>query len=146
MIRKTILKKERGMAGVMDFFPALILALVGVCVLIYCGMQAKYLNTVNRIENLSQKYMLIMETTNGLTTKDLERFYEELKSMGIEAGDVDFSGTTFWDKNIEYGEEIYLNIHVRVPCDSLRILDNLTKEEKVVKREVNIRKCAIALS
>ena len=76
MIRKLILKKERGMAGVMDFFPALILVLAGVCVLIYCGMQAKYLNTVNRIENLSQKYMLIMETTNGLTAKDLEMFYD----------------------------------------------------------------------
>lgn len=146
MIRKIILKKEKGMAGVFDFFPALILVFVGACVLIYCGMQAKYLNTVNELENLSRKYALIMETTNGLTTEDLAHFYEELEAIGIPSSDVDFTGTTFWDENVEYGEEIYLNVRARIPCGSLRILYNLTKQEETYKKEVNIRKCAIALS
>lgn len=140
------LKKSPGMAGVMDFVPVLLVVVAGAYLLIYCGLQIKFLDTVNRLENLSQKYVLIMGSTNGLTNTDRVRFQNELEQMGIQSYDVDFEGTTFWDSSIEYGDEIYLNLKAQVPYIGLNVSENMTGITNNRKREVSIRKCAIALS
>lgn len=141
-----LLKKSPGMAGVMDFAPVLMLVMMGAYLLINCGFQIKYLDTINRLENLSQKYVLLMESTNGLTNADMARFYEELDQMGIDSSEVDFEGTTFWDSNVEYGDEIYLNLKAKVPYLSLNISENMSCSKNFMKKEVNIVKCALALA
>lgn len=144
--RKVLWKKEKGMSGTMDFLPMILLIVFGAYVLISCGLQIRYLDTLNRLENLSRKYLMIMETTNGLTTVELNQFYKDLEEMGIPASDVDFEGTTFWDGNVEYGEEIYLNFKAKVPYHLFSISEDFRLRKTCFKKEVKIRKCALALA
>lgn len=143
---KHILKKYKGAAGVMDFLPVILIIVCGTYLLINCGLYIKYLDILNKLENLSRKYVLIMETTNGLTTGDLDNFYNELEELGIPASDADFEGTTFWDGNIEYGEEIYLNLKVKIPYYRITIRNDFSKIKDLSKKEVSIHKCALALA
>lgn len=144
--KKIWFRKEKGTAGVMDYIPVLILIVFGAWVLIQTGLQLKYLDVLNRLENITGRYMLIMATQNGMTAEELTNFYEELAGLGIDGGDIDMEGTTFWDGNIEYGNEIYLKVRVKVPYSRLFVSENLKYAADTGKKEVSIEKCALALA
>lgn len=140
------LKKEKGTAGVLDYIPVLILVVFGAWLFIQVGFQLKYLELLNRLENITSKYIMIMVTQNGMTAEELDKFYEELAKAGISGEDIDMEGTTFWDGNVEYGDEIYLKVCLRVPYGKLLVSDNLKHVICSGKKEVSIEKCALALT
>lgn len=142
---KLLLKKERGIAGVLDFVPLLIVIIMCAYMLIQYSYNVRFMDMLNRLENLSQKYILIMGTENGLKADELDKFYEEIERIGIPSSNVDFAGTTFWDSSIEYGDEIYLMIKAKIPACSVMMGEDMNSRINYFEREVNIEKCAIAL-
>lgn len=144
--KKTLLLKEKGAAGVMDFIPVLMLVVFGAWIFIQAGLQLRYLEILNRLENITGKYMMIMVTRNGMTAEELEKFYGELEEIGISGEDIDMEGTTFWDGNIEYGDEIYLKVRLKVPYKRLFISENMKHVIETGKKDVRIEKCGVALA
>lgn len=144
--KKTLLQKEKGAAGVMDFIPVLMMVVFGAWIFIQAGLQLRYLEMLNRLENITGKYMMIMVTRNGMTAEELEKFYGELEEIGISGEDIDMEGTTFWDGNIEYGDEIYLKVRLKVPYKRLFISENMKHVIKTGKKDVRIEKCGVALA
>jgi len=144
--KKALLQKEKGAAGVMDFIPVLMLVVFGAWIFIQAGLQLRYLEMLNRLENITGKYMMIMVTRNGMTAEELEKFYGELEEIGISGEDIDMEGTTFWDGNIEYGDEIYLKVHLKVPYKRLFISENMKHVIETGKKDVRIEKCGVALA
>lgn len=144
--KKTLLQKEKGAAGVMDFIPVLMMVVFGAWIFIQAGLQLRYLDILNRLENITGKYMMIMVTRNGMTAEELEKFYGELEEIGISGEDIDMEGTTFWDGNIEYGDEIYLKVRLKVPYKRLFISENMKHVIKTGKKDVRIEKCGVALA
>ena len=143
---KLWLRKEKGASGVMDYIPVMLLIVFGAWMFLQVGLQLKYLDTLNRIQAITGRYILIMETQNGMTLQELEKFYRELSELGISDGDIDMEGTTFWDGNIKYGDEIYLKVRVKVPYGRLFVADNMNHVIQTGKKEVSIVKCALALA
>lgn len=143
---KLWLKKEKGASGVLDYIPVVLLAVFGAWMFLQTGLQLKYLDTLNRIQDITGRYILIMETQNGMTAPELEKFYRELSELGISNEDIDMEGTTFWDGNIQYGDEIYLKVRMKVPCKSLHVSHNMNHVIESGKKEVSIVKCALALA
>ncbi len=144
--KKTLIQKEKGAAGVMDFIPVLMLVVFGAWIFIQAGLQLRYLDILNRLENITGKYMMIMVTRNGMTAEELEKFYGELEEIGISDEDIDMEGTTFWDGNIEYGDEIYLKVRLKVPYKRLFISENMKHVIETGKKDVRIEKCGVALA
>ncbi len=144
--KKILIQKEKGAAGVMDFIPVLMLVVFGAWIFIQAGLQLRYLDILNRLENITGKYMMIMVTRNGMTAEELEKFYGELEEIGISGEDIDMEGTTFWDGNIEYGDEIYLKVRLKVPYKRLFILENMKHVIGTGKKDVRIEKCGVALA
>lgn len=141
-----LLKKEKGSHGTIDFVPVLLVIVFGAYILINCGMKIKYLDTVNKIENLSQKYIMRMSTTKGLTDQDTNSFYDDMQKLGIISSDINLNGTTFHRDNINYGDEVYLVINVKIPYYNLSIHDNFDRHTTTVKKNVSINKCMVALA
>ncbi len=144
--KKTLIQKEKGAAGVMDFIPVLMMVVFGAWIFIQAGLQLRYLDILNRLENITGKYMMIMVTRNGMTAEELEKFYGELEEIGISDEDIDMEGTTFWDGNIEYGDEIYLKVRLKVPYKRLFISENMKHVIETGKKDVRIEKCGVALA
>lgn len=138
--------KSKGGSGVLDLFPIILLILVGTYLLMNFGYCIKYLDTLNELEYIAKKYMLIMETSKGMTDEDKEKLYLDLENLGIDLDDIDLTGTTFYNENVRYGDEIYLNIKVKVPYVFLKMNSDLTVDDFGMLKEVNIVKCTIALS
>lgn len=143
---KRWVKKEKGASGVIDYVPVLLLIVFGAWMFLQAGLQLKYLDMLNRLENITGKYILIMETQNGMTVQELEAFYHELSELGIAGEDIDMEGTTFWDGNIQYGDEIYLKVRMKVPYHRLFVSDTMRHIVGTDKKEVRIEKCALALA
>ncbi len=140
------LKKQKGASGVIDYVPVFLLVIFGAWMFLQAGLQLKYLDMLNRLQNITGKYILIMETQNGMTVQELEAFYHELSELGIEGGDIDMEGTTFWDGNIQYGDEIYLKVRMKVPYCRLLVSDTMRHIISMDKKEVSIVKCGLALT
>ncbi|MCM1467374.1 MAG: hypothetical protein NC086_04445 [Alistipes sp.] len=141
-----LLKKEKGASGALDYIPIVLLAVFGAWIFLQTGLQLKYLDTINRIQDIAGRYIRIMETQNGMTAPELEKFYRELSELGISDGDIDMEGTTFWDGNIQYGDEIYLKVRMKVPYGKLTVSDPMEHVIENRKKEVSIEKCALALA
>lgn len=139
-------KKSKGTAGVMDFLPVILMIIISAYVLLNCWNHMQYIDILNKLENLSKKYILIMETENGLRSDELKNLNEAINKLGIENEDISYEGTSFWDGNIDYGDDIYLYIRAQIPYNSLDLTSNLSGINKIQKKEVVISKCAIALS
>lgn len=140
------LKKEKGASGVIDYIPVILLVVFGAWMFLQAGLQLKYLDMLNRLQNIAGKYILIMETQNGMTAQELEAFYHELSELGIADEDINMEGTTFWDGNIQYGDEIYLKVRLKVPYRRLFVSDTMRHIIGMDKKEVRIVKCALALA
>lgn len=138
------IQKEKGTAGVLDYIPVLLLVVFGAWLFIQAGLQLKYLDMLNRLENITSKYIMIMETQNGMTAQELEKFYEELENMGISREETDMEGTTFWDGNVEYGDEIFLKVRLQVPYGRVFVSEDMRHMIEIGKKEVTFEKCAVA--
>ncbi|MGN0160506.1 MAG: hypothetical protein ACI4AQ_03870 [Lachnospiraceae bacterium] len=142
---RIILKKQNGTAGIFNFVPMIMTVILCGYLLINSGYYMRYLDFVIRLENLTKKYVLIMETENGLTVQRMSEMYIELNSLGIQSEDIDLTGTTFATENVMYGEEIYLNLKVQIPYNELSLDDNWKKNILMKKKEVEMRQCTLAL-
>lgn len=140
-----IFSKKEGSAGAFNLLPVMLTIFLGAVILINFSVQIRYLSLVNKIENLAGKYMLIMETENGLTLDDRNRLNAELNSIGINIKDIDYTGTTFYDDRISYGDEIYLRMKIGIPYSRVNVEKDMNVELKTDKRQVIIEKCALAL-
>jgi hypothetical protein len=140
-----MLKKVKASHGTIDFVPMLLVIILGAYLLINCGLQLKYLDTVNKLENISQKYLLRISTTKGLTADDMRLFFDEMQDLGITRSDINLAGTTFYDENIKYGDAVYFKADVKIPYYNSSINDNLERHEAYIKKNVSIDKCAVAL-
>lgn len=140
-----IFSKKKGSAGAFNLLPVMLTIFLGAIILINFSIQIRYLDMVNKIENLAGRYMLIMETENGLTLDDRNQLNAELSRLGINIKDIDYTGTTFYDDRINYGDEIYLRMKIGVPYSVMSIGNNMKTDIKDEKRQVVIEKCALAL-
>ncbi len=129
---KSLFKKSNGSSGVFDMFPMILMILVLSCLFVNFAGYIKYFDVLNEVENLAGRYMLIMESTGGLTEEDKITFCQKLEDLGINDEMIDLTGTTYSNANICYGDEIFLKMRIVVPY-------------RTSSMEVEIVKCAIAL-
>lgn len=99
-----IMTKKQGASSIPDMAAAVItVALCGIMV-IYFAEQARYLDTCNAVNNAARRYILLMESSRGLTNKDEENLKNELAAYGVT--NISLEGTTFYNPDLRPGDDI----------------------------------------
>lgn len=141
----SIFKKQPGTSGIFNFVPMVLCVILCGYLLIACGNYMRYLDTLTRIENITKKYLLIMESENGMSHSAMAELYVELNQLGIRSEDIDLSGTSFASPAISYGDEMVLNLKVQLPYNELSLDEHWNQKNIKRKKEVEIRQCTLAL-
>lgn len=137
--------KEKGMSGIFDMIPVLMMLIIGMIFILNFSEYINYIKKVNEVENIAGKYILIMESTGGLTEEDFIGLQEELNSLGVVVDEKSFEGTTFYDDRIEYGQKLFLEINVMIPVKCSQIDKKFIIRDDVGWRKVCVKRSAIAL-
>lgn len=90
--------------------------------------EAKNMNVYQDIENITHKYLLSTEYDGGLDATKYAQLKKELESLNIE--NVDLSGSTLTADNVQYGENIVLQISGTIKLMSNPLLTGKLYENK----------------
>lgn len=144
-MKSILYQKQPGVAGVFDFVPLVLTIILCGYITIFFGGYLKFLNQVTLLENVTKKYILIMETENGMSQTCMTNLCEEIKSIGVASEDIDLTGTTFQSEGKKYGEEIVLKINVLIPYHTMAVRSDWSRDLTTQKKKVEMMQCTLAL-
>lgn len=90
--------------------------------------EAKNMNAYQDIENITHKYLLSTEYDGGLNMTQYTQLKKELENLNIK--NVDLTGSTLTADNVQYGEDIVLQISGTIKLMSNPLLTGKLHENK----------------
>ncbi len=139
-------RKEEGSHGALDLFPLVFLVVLTALIFLQSMYWLQYCNRLNGLENLSQKLLLKMSSTDGLTREDQQEFLKEASALGLDISQMDFTGTTWEDPGISYGDPLYLVIRAQIPWEGITLFKENPAGKLRYCSTVEICKSALALT
>ncbi len=126
-------KKQGGIARMLPIFIGMFAtSLLSVMYITYMNS----VETLERAEQIARQYMLRMEADGYLTTEAGNELVNDL--MGIGGDRINLSGTTMG--RCEYGTTIKLCISMRLPVETISVLDMFDTGTQIVYKDTFIEK------